>query len=838
MPIDQSKLDQFKQSAMEQGYDERAVTQFVNSKMAASKTQDKEIAKYSASVGTGMPLSYVPEEYRADVYTGAMEKYKVPGYDPESDDVLQRGLYKDQIAFDEKDLKDKQDAQREVNLYRQKAIKFEDMSNIAKEMAIGSGMEVETALGKEEKKGIGSANTLKELMNLYYGGEGSEDNLSYGRWKGTGKKITSLLGVEGTDREKVYEDLRSAFAGSFKDAVGETGRLTDQDVRRIKGAIPSVFSKPEEAEMKWNMFFDLMESQYGIDVAEHLSLESGDSAETIDIISGMRGAETGEVQPGVSTAEMGDEFPELGITDVDEVKKRTGFGETIANIFVGRHWDNIKTILDTPKLKQATEQANKMTEEYNKSAREYLERAKIEKDPAKKKDYLARSRELSKKADTVGGVLDKSINNYMENTGIEAGDTEMSNLEFAGKRAVGVMGETAAYLLPGTSQFKALQATSKLAQVGLGAAKYGTTGAIYAGTDENLKTSQDRIDATIKGAKTGAVIGAVTSGPGMEFIGKATDKIPGVKWVKSSVKMLSNAGKKWVLGDKSGAVNELLGLSKNKSLVGKLQQKGINLADDAQPYISRIGAETHDEMLTNTNNLLKPSGEKLNASLRESGEMIKLSDLQDEILQYADDLANGGTASDKRKADAILTEAESMFGDLGDEITALVANEKKSLYDSILWSKAGTQRNITPTSAADAQVKDMFSDYVRKLLKKDPAIASSLREYEILKAIQTSLKHIVRGVEGTTVPTEALPTSIGSLVKKVSSPSHTPEVLTKKATDSELLRKTLTPAKNLLDKVPGDVKRSGATVGLLGEGGGGISVGDWQEYSSGKKFYK
>ena len=105
MPIDQSKLDSFRQAAIDQGYDQKAVDSFVSAKQMASTSYEKDLQKFTQDVSSGMPLEMIPQEYQRDVYRGIsqMDDYKMPGYSPEQDDVLQRGLYKDKIAITQKE---------------------------------------------------------------------------------------------------------------------------------------------------------------------------------------------------------------------------------------------------------------------------------------------------------------------------------------------------------------------------------------------------------------------------------------------------------------------------------------------------------------------------------------------------------------------------------------------------------------------------------------------------------------------------------------------------------------------------------------------------------------
>ena len=317
---------------------------------------------------------------------------------------------------------------------------------------------------------------------------------------------------------------------------------------------------------------------------------------------------------------------------------------------------------------------------------------------------------------------------------------------------------------------------------------------------------------------------------GRKFVDRVTDYIPGMKFTKSAVKTIYDGGKKLLTGDKTAAVNQLLGLDKNKSLVKKLQQKGINLGDEAQPYISKIAGETHDEMLANTRSMLKPSGKNLNKNIKNSGLEIDLTEIQTEILEEAKKLSVG-SASDQRRAKSLIDEAAPFFEKHGDKMDAVEASKLKTMFDDVLYTISDKKKNITPMSAAEIKFKDIFNKYVRKQLKTRGEIKASLKEYEILKAIEKALENVVGSVEGFT---PKIPFSLTGTVSKIlTEPTKKADFLTKQVTKK-------TPVRDVLKKVkvPERVKSTGITVGLLGEGGGGINPQEWQDYKKEPYKYK
>ena len=97
-------------------------------------------------------------------------------------------------------------------------------------------------LEEPDEKEAEAINTIDALYSAYNEIPSSQK----GRLEG---KITSRVGELFPD-VAAYQDVREAFAGSLKALVGETGRLTDQDITRILGAIPSATEPEAEANSK------------------------------------------------------------------------------------------------------------------------------------------------------------------------------------------------------------------------------------------------------------------------------------------------------------------------------------------------------------------------------------------------------------------------------------------------------------------------------------------------------------------------------------------------------------------------------------------------------------
>lgn len=112
-----------------------------------------------------------------------------------------------------------------------------------------------------EAEGSGVTNLINEMKNLYYGNPDiTSDDLSRGRFIGTGTKIKAAIGLN--DTAKTYRDAREGMLASLKAITGDTGILTDQDAERLKGMIPDVTDTKGEAEKKWNFILKAIQYKY------------------------------------------------------------------------------------------------------------------------------------------------------------------------------------------------------------------------------------------------------------------------------------------------------------------------------------------------------------------------------------------------------------------------------------------------------------------------------------------------------------------------------------------------------------------------------------------------
>lgn len=122
------------------------------------------------------------------------------------------------------------------------------------------GVPIETTTGRPIKLAEGDKklldafnkidNTINQLEGVYSRAQVKTGFAPLARLFGAGKQVGQKLGLTGAAIRE-YEALVNASVGPIARAVlGEVGVLTDKDVARAKGALPSLTDTPEESRRK------------------------------------------------------------------------------------------------------------------------------------------------------------------------------------------------------------------------------------------------------------------------------------------------------------------------------------------------------------------------------------------------------------------------------------------------------------------------------------------------------------------------------------------------------------------------------------------------------------
>lgn len=212
-------------------------------------------------------------------------------------------------------------------------------------------------------------------------------------------------------------------------------------------------------------------------------------------------------------------------SNVPEIKmNRAGnVVESIANFIGNRTTSTANAAAGGITLNRQTAEANPRITELGQQSRELIARAKAETDPTKKALLLQQSRDLDAQIEAIGSGVTQSTQNVIDKGQITERDLQGSNLDFAGRRAVGVMGEVASFLLPAGKVAKGAGTATKIAQAALTGAKVG---GIVGVTDPNAQGIGDRVSQGVKGAATGAAVAGAFAGAG-ELAKKVSQSITG-----------------------------------------------------------------------------------------------------------------------------------------------------------------------------------------------------------------------------------------------------------------------------------------------------------------------
>lgn len=147
-----------------------------------------------------------------------------------------------------------------------------------------------TAAEKKQALAQESANKyLSDLKNLYTAGEGTDDDLSVGLLGRVGLKLKQMskggkqsevtvggkkMKLTEGERANLYKSISESLLSQVKAAAGESGNLTDEDMKRLRKAIPNFMSNKNETEALFNSLQNLV-NPGGADETELLLREIG-----------------------------------------------------------------------------------------------------------------------------------------------------------------------------------------------------------------------------------------------------------------------------------------------------------------------------------------------------------------------------------------------------------------------------------------------------------------------------------------------------------------------------------------------------------------------------------
>jgi len=99
---------------------------------------------------------------------------------------------------------------------------------------------------KEDRKKAADAQAAAGSLEAFI--KASEASPAKGKLQGLGTNLAAIVGAD--PNAKIMMDMRGALAGTLAKAFGDSGRLSDFDIRRVQGMAPSVYDTPEERQIK------------------------------------------------------------------------------------------------------------------------------------------------------------------------------------------------------------------------------------------------------------------------------------------------------------------------------------------------------------------------------------------------------------------------------------------------------------------------------------------------------------------------------------------------------------------------------------------------------------
>lgn len=107
-----------------------------------------------------------------------------------------------------------------------------------------------------ERKLSQAVNTVGLLQQQFQRAGGGQGFAGYGQ------TLAGALKLPSADAAKSYQDNRRGFAALISKSLGESGVLTDQDIKRALANIPDITDTPGVAQTKWNNLMQVLQGGY------------------------------------------------------------------------------------------------------------------------------------------------------------------------------------------------------------------------------------------------------------------------------------------------------------------------------------------------------------------------------------------------------------------------------------------------------------------------------------------------------------------------------------------------------------------------------------------------
>lgn len=154
--------------------------------------------------------------------------------------------------------------QSQQSLVKSGNMKFEDYAKSDPEGAnqlVQGGYKPDDS--KEDDKSLAVSQLVDKLEEQYKKAGGGNYTGIAATAAGGLKGVLGALNVGGFEGARTYNRLRKGNVSAVKDVVGEVGNLTNQDIERVMGLLPSLSDNPETAKDLFNSMRQQLAAQYG-----------------------------------------------------------------------------------------------------------------------------------------------------------------------------------------------------------------------------------------------------------------------------------------------------------------------------------------------------------------------------------------------------------------------------------------------------------------------------------------------------------------------------------------------------------------------------------------------
>lgn len=229
--------------------------------------------------GTTTGMINQANRMKDNLYRKELEKYGfdtsgVKGYigDDTFNKYLQSKQLQENAEWRKANLKAQQDNQILLNLYRQDQLEQQRqqnaINNYYKSQDVAQGWE-KIKIDKENKS-KGNSNNLNAITNQLNRFEASFQNMPNKIESNTLGRLRNVTGFQTKEEANFNSQRQLLFNKIARDLGGEKGVLSDQDIKRIEGALPSYTDSYEQKQAKMSAIYDLLNDKLSV---EGLSLQ-------------------------------------------------------------------------------------------------------------------------------------------------------------------------------------------------------------------------------------------------------------------------------------------------------------------------------------------------------------------------------------------------------------------------------------------------------------------------------------------------------------------------------------------------------------------------------------